>query len=147
MAADWTLRERLAALAAFRPIFEQPESTLFEGPSDALDGDKLVLGGTVYLDPINRFCQMAEEYGWVRVFDWSSWSGSRQGKTLHEDPSAVATAHEDDLAALITTIVRADRFSEGHLAAMISNGLLLRVATRAESLLTRLPKARLRGRH
>lgn len=120
LSADWTLRERLAALAAYRPVFAQ--------------------SGDMPSEHIDRFSQMVYEYGWVRVLNWSDWYDSPRGKALHEDPLAMAEAHDDELAAVITATMRGDRFSEGHLAGMISNGTMLRVAMRAESLLALLPK-------
>ena len=51
------------------------------------------------------------------------------------DPDAMAQATEDDLALVLTTCVRADRFCEGYLADAFKAGLIGRVALRAGQLL------------
>ena len=50
---DWTLRERLAALAAFAPALV----ALAASGSDLPDG----------------FYQTAYDYGWVLVLPWAAW--------------------------------------------------------------------------
>ena len=49
---------------------------------------------------------------------------------------ALSNATVEQIANVITTLVRADRFSEGTLAGYFKEGLLLALAERAEALLT-----------
>ena len=51
------------------------------------------------------------------------------------DPTRVASASADDLARLLTTLVRGDRFADGTLAHAHESGLLRAIARRAEVLL------------
>ncbi len=112
MTHAWTLEERLAALAAYAPALAPAGTDLPEG-----------------------FNEMAYEYGWVQVLPWSEWRDTDRGRGLMHDPAAMADAHADDLANVLTTCFRADRFCEGYLADAAQSGLLVRVATRAADLL------------
>ena len=139
MTGDWTLRERLTALAAFEPIISAPGFRAATFRPGRPDGDMIVLGGYVYGRQAMRFIRMAYAYGWVRKVYWMEWSDTPRGKALFEDPGALATANEDDLAAILTTCIWADRFCDGAFDATFENGLILRVVTRARELLEALP--------
>ena len=138
MTRDWTLRERLAALAGFRTAFER-ESFQFatQVPAKA-DGDLIVLGWTSLGAEAGRFHQMVDDYGWVRMLDWVAWRDTAAGTRMMHDPDAMACATEDDLARVLTTCCRADRFCEGYLADAYKAGLIGRVVLRAGQLLTAL---------
>ena len=112
MTRAWTLRERLAVLAAFAPAL---------GAGDT--------------DLPNGFCQMAYDYGWVQGLPWADWRDTERGCALLHDPAALTTAQADDLANVLTTCIRADRFCDGYLADAAASGLLARVAVRATVLL------------
>ena len=51
------------------------------------------------------------------------------------EPGAMATADADDLARVLTTCVRADRFCDGHPRNAFEVGLIGRVIKRVEQLL------------
>jgi hypothetical protein len=71
---------------------------------------------------------------WVTVgFDWRTWLESGDGRRFR-DQQVVDAADADDLARLITAIVRSDRFVEGSLAGAFESGLLTRIARRANVL-------------
>ena len=129
------LRQRLEALAAFRPVFERPGFRFaVRGPSSVEDG-VITLDGSALTPDAQRFYEMAYEYGWVRPLDWSAWWGTADGQRLINDPAVMATATADDLAWVLTTCIRADRFCDGYLENAFDAGLITRVATRAEALL------------
>ena len=88
---DWSLRERLAALAAFRPVFEQEGFSFAEEILGQWDGDMIVLGGTALGEDARRFHQMMYDHGWVSAFDWSAWRQTSDGQRLMH----VATALDD----------------------------------------------------
>jgi hypothetical protein len=74
--------------------------------------------------------------GWIVVgFDWMSWLQTEAGQALRDDPEALAVANADDVAKLLTAIVRSDRFVEGSLVGAFESGLLSRIARRAAVLL------------
>ena len=139
MTGDWSLRERLNALAAFEPIITAPDFRAATMQPARPNGDMIVFGAYIYGRQGIRFSDMAYAYGWVRQIDWSDWARSPRGRTLLEDQDALATANEDDLAAVLTTCIRADRFNDGALNTAFENGLILRVVVRARHLLAALP--------
>ena len=74
--------------------------------------------------------------GWIiGGFDWRTWLGDGAGRAFAEDPAAVDTASIDDLARLITAIVRSERFTEGSIEGAFQSGLLARISRRARILL------------
>ncbi len=135
MTRDWTLRERLAALAGFRTVFERDGFQFAAQVPDERDGDLITLGWTSLGVEAGRFYQMVYDYGWVCRLDWSAWRDTEAGGRLMHDPDAMAQATEDDLARVLTTCVRADRFCEGYLADAFDTGLIGRAVLRAEQLL------------
>lgn len=142
MTQDWTLRERLAALAAFQPVVERDRFRFSEEVPPHQVGEMMVLGGTDYSEHAMRFTQVCYDYGWVGVLPWSEWRNTERGRRLMEDPGALAKANDDDLACIITTCMRADRFCEGYLASAFESGLITRVIARAGALLDALPPRR-----
>lgn len=135
MTQDWTLCERLRALAAFRTTFDHDGFVFSEDSPSAIDNGIIVLGTTTLSDDGERFYKMLYNYGWVRMFDWAEWRSTELGTRLMQDPDAIATANEDDLMRVLTTCVRADRFCDGYLADAFKAGLIGRVVARAEQLL------------
>ena len=51
------------------------------------------------------------------------------------DPCNIATASPDQMAKVLTVVIRGERFSAGTLTAAFESGLLLAVVRRAETLL------------
>jgi hypothetical protein len=74
--------------------------------------------------------------GWVIPgFDWRSWMETPEGRSLRDDPDAVAGATPEQLERLLTAIVRSDRFVEGSIEGAFQSGLLARISRRAAALL------------
>ena len=71
----------------------------------------------------------------IRDFDWMTWLKGDEGQALRDDPEALARATPDQLAKLLTAIIRSDRFVEGSMAGAFESGLLARIARRAAALL------------
>lgn len=91
-----------------------------------------------YSSAINRFVDEMYRLGWVVPFNWSQWAASPEGRRLLWDPEAIASASVEDLARIITTIVREDRFSEGALDDAFECGVLTAIARRAGELARQL---------
>jgi hypothetical protein len=73
--------------------------------------------------------------GWVIAgFDWRSWMET-EGGAFRDQPEAVGSATSEQLAKLLTAIVRSDRFVEGSIAGAFESGLLARISRRAAALL------------
>ena len=135
---DWTLSERLRALAAFQTVFDRDGFVFSEQVPSRTEDGLIVLGGTALGEDSERFYQTLYDYGWIRVFDWAEWRGTERGNSLMHDAEAIAIAGEDDLARVLTTCVRADRFCEGYLSDAFEAGLIGRVVARAGQLLATL---------
>ncbi len=134
---DWTLPERLAALAAFAPAFAADG---FQATAQVRVARPGVYLGITYAEITNRFVKMAYGYGWVmRSLPWSEWRGTEHGERMMQDPACMACANADDLAHVLTTCIRADRFCDGYLADAFHAGLIARVVARAEMLLREMP--------
>jgi protein-tyrosine phosphatase len=141
MTSDWTLRQRLSALVRFVPIFERPGFKFSDLIPPQQDGGITSVGAFVPTDEALAFNYVIYGYGWVRSFDWTTWKETERGGRLMRDVEAMATATEDDLADVITTCARADRFCDGYLNEAYNEGLLTRIVQRAEVLLTALEAA------
>lgn len=97
--------------------------------------DPYVHRGYALSDLGKAFYDMAYAAGWVTCRDWPTWSQSAEGECLLHDRDALANADEEQLAKLLTTIVRSERFCDGAMAQAFDSGLLLAITQRAEVLL------------
>ena len=71
----------------------------------------------------------------VLSFDWTSWKDEAQRYQL--DSKGLARADLLTLRKLLTTHVRADRFTEGHLAAMLESGHIVAILCRLKEIRAR----------
>jgi hypothetical protein len=79
----------------------------------------------------DAFVFAASQGHWVRPeIRWSDFAVSEVYRRLRSDPSAVAMADVEQLACLLTTLIRGDRFNEGLLAGAFEDGTLLAIARR-----------------
>jgi len=134
------LRERLGRLASFLPAFEAPGFRFGEwsAPESTAPG-VVVLPGYCTGETASLFVQAAYESGWVLTdFNWSAWASTPEAGTLRDDPEALAGATAEQLANLLTVIIRGDRFCEGSLASCFQSGLLVGILRRADTLRSRL---------
>lgn len=77
---------------------------------------------------------MLYDYGWIRDVKWPVWRVTSSGCCLMHDPEAMTHASAEDLAHVLTTCVRADRFCDGYLADALKIGLIPGVVARAAHL-------------
>jgi hypothetical protein len=131
-----TLHERLRGLASFLPAFE---SAAFEfgrwNRSESSDDGVFTLPFFVLSETADAFVKTAYELGWVEPgFDWGTWMGTEEAQSLRDRPTSLAGATPEQLAHLLTVIVRQDRFAEGSLLASYESGLLAGILRRAAGL-------------
>ena len=131
-----TLRERLHALAAFLPEFENPGFEFGKWVTPPASEPGVMIMPYLALGPVaeslHRTCY---ELGWVlQGFDWPAWRNTTEATQLCDNPSALERATPDQLARLLTVLIRQDRFVEGALEAAFGAGLLVRILRRAASL-------------
>lgn len=99
------------------------------------------LGYYVFGPAGKAFLEAVRRGGWITAgFDWGAWLQSDEGRALRDRPEALAAAAPEQLARLLTAIVRSDRFVEGSIAGAFESGLLGRIARRADVLLSELER-------
>ena len=129
------LAARLRALAAFLPALESDGFKFGRWAG----GEKI--GPRTYTMPYYEFSPVVEEFlrrgaaPWVTPrFDWPAWAATDEFQRLSRDPAAVAAATPDQLARLLTVLVRSERFGDGNLAGAFESGLLVGILRRADAL-------------
>ena len=123
-------------LARFAPNLASPAPRFAAAASEDRLHEGLTPDVLAFVDAVTRA-------GWLITFDWASWAQSAEGQRLLGEPRHVTTTTADQLAKVLTALIRAERFSEGTLNQALESGLLLASARRAEALLDlRKPAAR-----
>ena len=121
--------DRLQRLAAWEPVLGAPgfsPGQAFRGPSP---------------DDV-RFASEMADLGWSTRSEYGPWSGSDAGRALIADNSRIPGATADELALLLTSIMRADRFNGGVLDEAFRRGTILAVTRRARVLAWTAPNER-----
>ena len=129
-------RADLEALAAFGATLADPDVRVGTWTSpDPVDDESIRLSYVALTEVAERFLLTCAEHHWIRPdIDWAAWSGTPEARRLRDDPRALASATSDDLAHLLTALVKGDRFDEGQLLDAFESGLLRRVAELAAEL-------------
>jgi hypothetical protein len=125
--------QALEALAAFAPVFADPDTVFGSWVTvQPADGEASRLPFVELTDLAARFLRTCAEHGWVRAdTDWAAWSATPEAARLRDDPGALGGASSDDLADLLTALVRGDLFDDGRLLWAFESGLLRRITERA----------------
>ncbi len=129
-------QENIDALARFLPEFESPhfDPGRMSGTEPNPDGSFSV-PYAVLSDQATSFVQAAYDNNWVvGSFDWPSWSGSEEAESLRDDESVLAKATPEQIARLLTVVIRQDRFCDGALLDAFNSGLILRIVGRIDAL-------------
>ena len=127
------LKERLCALAAFLPVFEDPVFVFGEWVERRDEKTGLMQMPFYSLSAGGSdFFHMAYDYGWVkRGFEWTEWKFTPEAEALRDDPECLSRATPDQIACLLTVVIRQDRFCEGELESAYEMGLLTAICRRA----------------
>jgi hypothetical protein len=129
------LTGRLRALADVLPMLEAPDADFghweLPPPRDGVHS----LGWFEFGPTAEAWRAAVAQGDWiVGGFDWQRWLTGDEGRSLHDDPAAIASATPDQLARLLTAIVRSDRFVEGSIAGAFESGVLAGISRRASAL-------------
>ncbi|MDP3427330.1 MAG: DUF6508 domain-containing protein, partial [Humidesulfovibrio sp.] len=103
-----TLRERLDALSTYLPLLEAPGFRFgaWEQPSG-------VLPYYSYGKVASALVTTCYDTGWMlEGFDWVNWKFCTEACRLFDDRAYLADATQEQLARLLTTLIRQDRFCE-----------------------------------
>ncbi len=89
-----------------------------------------------YDEVTKSFVEAVYEDGWVMAdFDWPQWISTEEARNLRAGGAAVQLARPEQLARILTALIRQDRFSEGTLFDAFEAGLILQIVKRGEALL------------
>jgi len=90
---------------------------------------------------LDQFVQTAYANNWVRSdINWTEWQQTPEAEKLRDDPIALAHSSRHDLACLLTTLIRQERFCEGSLESDFASGLLIGILQRAASILDEIAR-------
>ena len=131
------MRARLAALAGVLPVLESSTEAEFGTWVRSTQGDDGVwtMPYVDYGPTREAFTAAAGRGEWVRPdVDWTAWAQTDEARAIHAKPSRIAAASPLQLAQLVTTFVRGDRFNEGYLLEAFVQGHLTAIARRAKAL-------------
>lgn len=120
-------RTQIDAVLAFLPIFEQEDfvPSHVETPPGQFPYH-------VYAEEASNFLHALYKNGFVFPFDWPSWQ--EEAQRYYDKPKLLRTADLEVLRRLLTLHVRKERFSEGHLSAMIESGHIAAILRRLKAL-------------
>ena len=108
------ISKNLQAVLKFLPVLEQADFS----PGIWIGGEGQ-LPYFEYAEVVHDFLRTLGENGFIQPFDWPQWV---EGQQLVDNPRLLLNASLQTLRKLLTAHIRADRFSEGHLAAMLESG-------------------------
>lgn len=136
MTDEQTLEQRLRALAALLPRLEAKDAAQEFGQWVSSRQSKPGVWSMPYVEDgqLERAFREAAA-GWLRPgFNWPAWAATDDARAMRRDPERLARATPDDIAHLITALIRSNRFNEGLLLDALQEGLLARIARRAAAL-------------
>jgi hypothetical protein len=114
----------LRAVAAFNQVFEHPDFVPGRWREDLTPEGYARMGDWEPSDHVRMWAQALEEHNVLLPFDWTSPRWSRQMRRYREEPGALAHADLRSVRKVLTTIHRAERFSEGFTEAMFDAGVV-----------------------
>ena len=131
-----TLKERLLGLAEFLPFFEDPKFSFGHwDESKELSPDVIEIPCYSFSSVASEFIKVAYDLGWVIIgFDWPDWKETSEAKDFASDIRTISRATPEQLAKLLTVVIRQDRFCEGAIANAFECGFLTAVCRRAAQL-------------
>lgn len=134
---------RLRGLAAWADALAGPDFQIGDWhPSWQDEAGVLHLGWFELSEDAERFTGDLGRLGWVRPFPWMDWLETPRGTELAASPDAIAEATAEELANLLTAIVRSERFGDGSIEGAHRTGLFLAAARRAAALAEALETTR-----
>lgn len=125
--AKYPTIQNIDKLLKYLPYFKDPENKFFEVVNKPPQ-----FPFCSYEDMVMAFYKDLYEENMILDFDWPQW-GSQANKYFN-DSSLLQKADIKTIQKLFTTIIRADRFTEGLLGDMISKGVVLNLLARLEQI-------------
>lgn len=129
---EWSLKERLEAIAAFAPVFDAPDFS----PGELVRAKQIAentweAGWFRNSEEISQFISVCYQYGWVCDFDWVEWSNTKECKAFLDRPELIEKANALQLAKLLTTVMRREHFADGSVAEAFEQGVIRWIVERS----------------
>lgn len=106
-----------------------------EVPTWNPDNKALVLHPVLYPPIVDELMATAYEDDRVRRdFDWTEWVDTPEAQYLLNHPEAVGRASKQQVAFLLTAILRQERFADGTILEAVRSGYLQRLLQRIRTL-------------
>jgi hypothetical protein len=121
--------ERLQRLAAYEPVFGAP----------GFSAGRFARGASA---DVVRFSEEMATLGWSTHPEYFRWMQTPEASAFLEDASRIQRASPEELALLLTSIFRTDRFNGGVVDTAFARGTMLAIARRARVLAWTLPNER-----
>lgn len=113
----------LDRVLSYLPVFERQPSELYK-----VDVAVSPLDPYSYVAEVDQFIQTLYQEEFVIQFAWTDWQ--QEAEAFIQHPERVQATDLETIQKLLTTHVRAERFSSGHLAQMIQTGHILAILNR-----------------
>lgn len=122
---------KTARLASIATRFDQPVPIPQKTPDPETETGTLTPLYIEHPPIVSELIKLAYEDNWVRHdLDWPKWMLTAEAQNLAHDSKAMEQATTEQLAHLLTAIIRQDRFVDGATMDAFKSGLLQRVLTR-----------------
>ena len=130
-------KEQIRALADFWPVFANPKFVYeTEDKHEKRADGVIIMPSSTLSSEAYAFHKMVYREGWIlKEFDWLEWARTDEFNNLFSKKGAVAKASIQQIAQLLTALVRKERFSSGTMACAYSDGLLTGITQRASMFL------------
>lgn len=125
---------QIEALLPFVRTFEIMGFQCGECPQSEPDSPHgSIIPGFGASDPVASFVAALHDQGWIlQAFDWNVWQDDAARYVT--SPELVASADAETIRKLLTSHVRRDRESQGHLAAQFESGHILALLRRLKEI-------------
>ncbi len=129
------VKHRLQRLRDFCLIFGQKNFQFGEMVTEDPSTGEITMPYYSFSREAERFIKTCYECDLILPdFDWGTWKGTAEALELRDNPDAMARATPDQIAKLLTVLVRLERFCDGSLAGAFKSGLLVAILRRAMAL-------------
>ncbi|EEG77278.1 DUF6508 domain-containing protein [Dethiobacter alkaliphilus] len=125
-------KENLDRVLAYLPYFQDQETEKFEVSSVSMAGPY------IYAEQVVKFLKTLHEEGLIIDFDWHGWG--QESIRYFTDRELIESADLETVQKLFSTIVKAEKITNGVLAEMITKGVIVDLLLRLSQLRNEMQK-------
>jgi hypothetical protein len=130
-----SIKQRLRKVATFSTVFKQKGFRFGKMVTKDVDTGEFTMPYYTFSKKADAFIKTCYECGLVLSdFDWGTWKGTAEALELRDNRDAIARATADQIAKLLTVLIRLECFCAGSLAGVFKSGLLGAILRRAVAL-------------